>query len=117
MKAPAGYICMDRHEVLRRCKIVIEEIRLVREKEDNTTILDYIKSKNYLSFLPGWKPMTKEAATANLELSFMFPSIASWGTLGDTEDLSNAAYATKSDDMWVAVGSFILNRRFGEKNG
>lgn len=116
METSAGFICIDCADVIRRCQIVIGEIETYRKKEDDKTILDYIKSKNYLSFLPGWKPMTKDSATANLKLSWVFPSIASWGTLGDAEDLLNAAHATKSDDMWIAVGSYILNRKFGEKD-
>ncbi len=119
MEVPPGYICMDKTEVIRRCEIVINEINLFRKKEDERTILDYIrrKSKRYLSFLPGWKPLTQEEAKENLLLSWsLFPSIASWGTLGEAEDLLNAAHATEIEAMWIAVGTYILNKRFQKPN-
>ena len=117
MEVPPGYICMDKTEVIRRCEVVINEINLRRKEEDERTILDYIKSKRYLSFLPGWKSMTREEAEENLKLSWsFFPSIDSWGTLGEAEDLLNAAYATNIDTMWVAAGTYILNKRFHKPN-
>lgn len=112
MNAPPGYILMNCADVLHRCKILIDEIHALRKEEDDIAILDYIKSKNYLSFLPGWKPLTRKNAKEHLELSWFFPSIASWGTLGEAEELLEAAQATKSDIMWISVGSYILSCRF-----
>jgi len=45
----------------------------------------------------------------------VYPSIHSWGTLGDAEDILEAAEITTDDTMWIGAGAFILHSRFKEK--
>lgn len=117
MNTPPGYIRMNRDEVLRRCELVIDQIKQDRAKNDKKMIANYIKRHEWWSFLPWWKPITRDQAKAGLMLGLsFFPSISSWGALDETEELLEAAHTTKMENMWIAVGAYILRREFEETN-
>jgi len=106
----SSYISMNRDEVIRRCELVINEINAYRQEEDDQIISSYLARNKYWSFLPWWKPMTKEKAIKRLS-SMFFPSISGWENWGETQDLLDAAHASKGT-VQVVAGSYILDPKF-----
>lgn len=104
---------MNKNDVIRRCKIILDTISEYRKKEDEQEISDCLDRQRVWSFLPWWKPISREEAIIRLKKHWsIFPSMASWGTFGEAEELLDAANATQSDTMWVSAGAHILDPKF-----
>jgi len=120
MEAPSGYVCLNTDEVIRRCELAINEIKAIRQKDDDEFIAQYIEDYNYWSFLPWREFIDKEQAKRNIANSkntcyfFRYPSIYGDRFLDNAEKLLEAALATHLEVMWIASGAYILLKKFKE---
>lgn len=113
MDVPIGYVCIDRDNVIQRCERCIKEIIDIQKQKDNEMIDLQLQKHKKWSFLPWWKPWSRENVIAMLESDnwFSFP----YRSLSESENLLTAARATKNDTIWIAAGACILYERFGKQ--